>query len=160
MVNHLKIVKLCWVSSALQQCLLGKEEEMKLLLVLNPQKAALFFQPLKTKLERKKRKKRYEEWDAKGGFHIKSNPSSNLLSAKTITHVSMARVLEVEPGNARTSPMETKGDCNLKRSKSTSSPSPADTQEEVNGNKGMELHFSLVVSLEDDNPQRDVVDPT
>lgn len=102
---------------------------------------------------------------------MRRHPSSESLFAKTITDVSIAQVLEVEPGlqviskdtrkrTARTSPMDPKGDWTLKCSRSTSSPSPVASQAERHGNKGMELQFSLVVSIKDDNAESDVVKPT
>ncbi|KMT15532.1 hypothetical protein BVRB_3g058840 [Beta vulgaris subsp. vulgaris] len=42
-------------------------------------------------VRKKKRQKRYEEWDAKGGFIMRRNPSSDSFFAKTITDVSMAQ---------------------------------------------------------------------
>ncbi|KMT12052.1 hypothetical protein BVRB_5g100110 [Beta vulgaris subsp. vulgaris] len=77
-----------------------------------------------------KRKKRYEEWDAKGGFNIRVNVGKVRHIAKAITDLSMARTLGVEPGvsvtstickkrAATTSPLDPSGDWNLKRNKST-----------------------------------------
>lgn len=79
-----------------------------------------------------KRKKRYEEWDAKGGFNIRIEGETDGNIAKAITDVSMARVRGVEPGTtitsrvlkkrpATTSPMDPTGDRSLKRNKSASS---------------------------------------
>lgn len=79
-----------------------------------------------------KRKKRYEEWDAKGGFNITRGEGTGRPAAKAITDLSMAQVLGVEPDAsitsrllkkrpATTSPMEPTGDWNLKRNKSETS---------------------------------------
>lgn len=44
----------------------------------------------------KKRKKRYEEWDAKGGFNIRTGSSASSVQAKALTDVSMAMDIGVE----------------------------------------------------------------
>ena len=78
-----------------------------------------------------KRKKRYEEWDAKGGFNVKWYGEIGISVAKTMSDVSMARALGVEPGSpitskllkkrsATTSPMDITGGWNWKRTKSSS----------------------------------------
>lgn len=121
-------------------------------------------------VRKKKRQKRYEEWDAKGGFIMRRNPSSDSFFAKTITDVSMAQVLEVEPesmgsdkGNrkqiARTSPLDSTGTWTLKRSRSNSSHSPRTSQIGDTEREGMEFHFSLVVSIADDSTEGEVVGP-
>lgn len=79
-----------------------------------------------------RRKKRYEEWDAKGGFSLRIDGAKDGTVAKSITDAFMARALGVEPGTmitsrlmkkraASTSPMESSGDWSLKRNKSVSS---------------------------------------
>lgn len=68
-----------------------------------------------------KRKKRYENWDAKGGFNIRITGAKGGPIAKAITDVTMDRDLGVEPGTSitsrllkkrptTTSPMEPSGD--------------------------------------------------
>lgn len=121
-------------------------------------------------VKKKKRQKRYEEWDAKGGLSMRRYPSSDSFLAKAITDVSMAQALEVEPGVmssnkgprnrlSRTSPLDSTGIWSLKRSRSNSSASPVMSQIGENEHEGMELHFSLMVSIADDNTERVVVDP-
>lgn len=79
----------------------------------------------------KKRKKRYEEWDAKGGFDIRISSSASSFQAKALTDVSMAMdmgveatvlgwVIEKKKCSAATSPSDLKGDWSLKRSKTVS----------------------------------------
>lgn len=73
------------------------------------------------------RKKRYEDWDAKGGFILRLDGVKDGTVAKSITDISMARDLGVEPGTtitsrllkkrpAPTSPMDPTGTWSLKRS--------------------------------------------
>ena len=84
------------------------------------------------KVRRAKRKKRYEEWDAKGGFSLRQFPTSADTYAKALTDVSMARDMGVEASflsgsverkkrGATVSPMDPTGDWSSKRSR-TSSP--------------------------------------
>ncbi|KMT04157.1 hypothetical protein BVRB_8g186060 isoform A [Beta vulgaris subsp. vulgaris] len=90
------------------------------------------FSGTEDQIKHKKRKKQYEEWDAKGAFNILVPATAKNYSAKTITDLSMARELGVEPGPqilsrkrpARVSPLEPSRNWNQKRSR-TSSP---DTQ--------------------------------
>lgn len=82
----------------------------------------------KTKITKKKKK--YEAWDTNGGFSLRCRTKKDLTIAKTITDVSMARALGVEPSKeitsrvkkrpATVSPLDTTGEWSLKRSKSCS----------------------------------------
>ena len=122
-------------------------------------------------VRRKKRKKRYEEWDAKGGFSLRRPQSTGSFLTKTITDISMAETFEVDPGGfastrmskkriARTSPMESTGNWSLKRSRSNSSSSPVASRVGDHDTEGMECHFSLVVTIADENAEREVVGPS
>lgn len=92
----------------------------------------LLFIGNENQIREKKRKKRYEEWDAKGAFTMRVNPLTDDTQAKALTNVSMARDMGVEASFvsgssdrkkrvATTSPMDPKDEWTLKRSK-TSSP--------------------------------------
>lgn len=56
------------------------------------------FSGTEDQIKQKKRKKKYEEWDAKGGFNILVPATAKNSSAKIITYLSMARELGVKPG--------------------------------------------------------------
>ena len=56
-------------------------------------------------VRRKKRKKRYEEWDAKGGFSLRRPQSTGSYLTKTITDISMAEIFEVDPGGLESARM-------------------------------------------------------
>ena len=81
-------------------------------------------------IKRKCRKKRYEEWDAKGGFNVCVPAGSKRIISKAVTDTSMAADMGVEPDfqmrddkkkrNAATSPMDPTGEWSLKSSKPSS----------------------------------------
>lgn len=94
--------------------------------------SVFLFTSTKHQIREKKRKKRYEEWDAKGDFIMWVSPLADDIQAKALTDVSMARDMGVEPTFptssadrkkrvVTTSLIDPKGDWNLKRNK-TSSP--------------------------------------
>lgn len=54
------------------------------------------FSGTEEQVKKKKRKKRYKEWDSKGGFNIRRSTTTGRISPKTITDLSMARDFGVE----------------------------------------------------------------
>lgn len=73
-------------------------------------------------VKKKRRKKRYEEWDAKEGVNIKNNLASSKVHSKALTDITMAHdmgveldfidgVIDSKERNATTSPMDPKDIC-------------------------------------------------
>ena len=121
-------------------------------------------------IRRKKRKKRYEEWDAKGGFILRRAPLSEDIHAKALTDISMACEMGVEasvfPNSvdrkkrvATASPLDLKGDWSLKRSKTSDTDLQSAATAQDMDYEHMELNFQLNVTSAEPAHSRDVVDP-
>lgn len=121
-------------------------------------------------IRRKKRKKRYEEWDAKGGFTMRRFPLADASYAKALTDVSMARDMDVEvsfPSSsvdrkkraAMVSPLDPTGDWSLKRSKTSSADLQTEPTVQPMEDDNMAMNFQLTVTGAELEDQRAVVDP-